>query len=509
MDLSNWLNDLRRAAAFAGICCTLVHVPAWAQDGGSVSPAPNSPAPNSPTTNSQPANSQTIDSQSGNSPPTNSRPVPATPAADNAQTAEAWWSFHVQATTITQAHDAFKAPYSGSESLQRKEPWRTTETMTVFLGARVWPGGEIYIDPEAAGGRGLSGAVGLAGFPNGEATRVGSSQLTPYLARLFFRQTFALSDVTDPVEGDLNQIAERRARSNVVLTVGKLAAGDVFDGNQSSHDPRTQFENWSLMANGAWDYPADTRGYTYGATVEWNCVDWSARAGAFAEPTEANGARFDHHLSRAFGDVVEIERRYKVGEHAGAVRALVFANSAHMGNYRDALLLESLAAPSVAAAPDSTTPPDITATRRYRVKYGAGLNFEQSLTAGISIFGRAGWNDGHTETWAFTEIDNTVSFGVTLSGASWHRRDDVIGVAVVSNGLSASHREYLAAGGHGFIVGDGRLDYAREDILETYYSWAAVRGVTVSVDGQFFEHPAYNRDRGPVALAGVRMHLQW
>ena len=406
------------------------------------------------------------------------------------------WSIHFQATTITQGHDAFSAPYEGLNSMQRNEPWRTTETMTLFLGARIWPGGEIYVDPEASGGRGLSGTVGAAGFPNGEATRVGESRITPYLARLFIRQTFALSTETEPVEGDINQIEEKRARSNVTITAGKFAAGDVFDNNQESHDPRTQFENWSLMANGAWDYPADTRGYTYGGTIELNEPDWSVRVGSFAEPREANGARFDRHVPRALGHALEIEKRLSWWKHVFIWRGLLFANSAHMGNYQDALAL-------------SPASPYVTQTRRYRVKYGAGVNIEQCLTNDLSLFGRAGWNDGHSETWAFTEIDNTISIGLSLAGAAWHRNRDTVGLAVVSNGLSSSHRDYLAAGGYGFIIGDGRIDYARENILETYYSFSVIRGLTLSLDAQCFQHPAYNRDRGPIALAGVRMHVQW
>ncbi|HEY9155987.1 MAG TPA: carbohydrate porin [Opitutaceae bacterium] len=414
------------------------------------------------------------------------------PVSDENQT----WSFHFQATTITQAHDVFSAPYAGENSLQREEPWRTTETMTLFLGVRLWSGGEFYIDPEASGGRGLSGATGLAGFPNGEATRVGNPQLTPYLARLFFRQTFALSEESEPVEADLNQIAGKRAHSNVIVTFGKLAAGDVFDDNTYSHDPRTQFENWSLMANGAWDYPADTRGYTFGGTIELNEPNWSVRVGSFAEPTEANGARFDHHLPRALAHALEIEKRFSFHGHAGALRGLLFANSARMGKYSDAIAL-------------SPTAPDVTATRAYRIKYGAGVNFEQGLTRDLSVFGRASWNDGHSETWMFTEIDSSVSAGLSLVGTSWHRHDDGIGVAVVSNGLSDDHRGYLAAGGYGFIVGDGRLNYARENLIESYYSWAVIHGLTLSFDAQFFQHPAYNRDRGPVELAGVRVHVQW
>ena len=406
------------------------------------------------------------------------------------------WSVHAQATTISQKHGAFAAPYAGDNSLATTEPWRTSETATLFLGLRLWQGAELFADPEASGGKGFSGAVGVAGFPNGEATRVGASALTPYLARLFLRQTFALGDATEPVEAGAHQLGGIRATENLTLTAGKFAAGDVFDDNRFSHDPRTQFENWALMANGAWDFPADTRGYTLGAAAELNAAGWALRAGVLAVPTEANGARFDHAVAHARGQVVEWEKPYAEGPRKGVVRLLAFTNQAHMGSYRTALAPRE---------PEAV----VTRSRSSRSKGGLGLNFEQELTEDTGIFGRAGWNDGKTETWAFTEIDNTASLGVSAKGAAWGRQRDVCGLAAVSNGLARDHREYLAAGGYGFIVGDGRLAYAREAVLETYYAAGLGHGLFLSLDGQFVTHPAYNRDRGPVFVGGFRVHAEY
>ena len=342
----------------------------------------------------------------------------------------------------------------------------------------------------------MSGAVGVAGFPNGEATRVGDSKLTPYLARLFFRQTIDLGGETEPIVADANQLAGMRSKSNLTITLGKFAAGDVFDDNSFSHDPRTQFENWSLMANGAWDFPADTRGYTYGVAIELNEPGWAIRAGSLAEPKEANGADFDHKLSQALGQVVELEEDYTTGSRPGVLRLLGFVNNAHMGSYR-----ETLDSPALSL--------DVTRSRKYRSKYGYGLNYEQEIADEIGLFGRAGWNDGHTETWAFTEIDNTLSLGISVKGAHWRRKDDVFGLAGVSNGLSRDHRDYLAAGGYGFIVGDGQLNYGREEILEAYYAAKLWKGLTVSLDCQFVANPGYNRDRGPVLVGGFRFHLAY
>ena len=407
------------------------------------------------------------------------------------------WSLHFQATTVSQLHDRFASPYAGQNSFRPDESLHNSVTATLFLGARLWSGAEFYVNPETAGGRGFSGTLGAAGFPNGEITRVGKEEMTGYFARYFLRQTFPLGNgATETIAAGPNQLPGKRDPSNLTVTLGKFSAADLFDQNAYSHDPRTRFLNWSLMGNGAWDYPADTRGYTYGVALEWNQPTWSARLGSFAEPTTANGAHFDHHLARALGNVAEIERSYSLGNHPGKIRALGFVNLAHMGDYR-----VTLNTPAYGM--------DLAQSRANRIKYGVGLNVEQELTRDLGAFARVGWNDGATETWAFTEIDRTAALGLSLKGTSWGRAGDHVGLAGVVNGLSNSHRDYLAAGGYGFIIGDGRLRYGEEMILETYYSLRVVSWAFVTLDYQWINHPAYNRDRGPASIGSLRLHAEF
>jgi high affinity Mn2+ porin len=408
----------------------------------------------------------------------------------------AWWSAHGQATLVSQGNWKFRSPYEGPNSLTPNLNYRTTATATLYLDARIWEGGEVIFNPEMAGGQGLSQTLGLAGFPNGEATRVGLIQPTPYVARLLYKQTWELGGEMEKVEDGPNRIAGQRAVDRLTVRIGKMAATDIFDDNTFSHDPRTQFLNWALMYNGAWDYPANTRGYTYGATVELNHKDWAVRYGVFAEPTVANGQDIDPRFLQANGHALEWEQRYAWREQAGKLRLMAYLNNAHMGDYRESLQLQP-------------TNPDITATRVYRVKYGFGLNWEQKISEELGVFARLGWNDGHTESWAFTEIDATGALGLLLAGKRWCRPGDTVGVALVVNGLSNGHRDYLAAGGLGFIIGDGRLRYGEEEILESFYNWQIKQGINVTFDFQGVNNPAFNRDRGPVAIAGARVHFEF
>jgi high affinity Mn2+ porin len=387
------------------------------------------------------------------------------------------FSFHGQTTVISQAHAPFHAPYSGPNSLANATDEENTFTTTLFSSLRLWKGGELYFDPEAAAGGGLSGGIGLAGITNGEATRVGTRALRISMARLYWRQT---------VEKD-----------RLVWTVGKFSVLDVFDINKYAHDPRTQFMNWGLMANSAWDYPADARGYTWGASLELSWEHWSARAGSFLEPEQANGTHLESDMSRANGSVLEIEHRHQIGTRAGTVRVLGFWNKADMGHYQTAIQTTGI-------------PPDVTATRTAgNRKYGAGLNAEQELSTDLGAFLRLSWNDGHTETWAFDEVDRTASAGLSWKGAGWSRPDDVIGLAILINGLSSDHRDYLAAGGAGFLLGDGRLNYGTEKIVETYYLWKVWKFVSLTLDFQGVENPGYNKDRGPVAVGALRLHAEF
>jgi high affinity Mn2+ porin len=408
------------------------------------------------------------------------------------------WSAHAQATVISMAHDVFHAPYSGLNSLPRDEGWKTSVTGTLFLAARTpWEGGSVYFDPEVAGGEGFGGVKGVAGFPNGEIPRVGTPEPEVYVARLYYQQDFGFGGEKQWVESQQHQLAGYRSESRLTVALGKLAATDFFDNNSYSHDPRTQFENWALMSNGAWDYPADTRGYTLGGVVELNTPHWSLRYGGFAEPKESNGSTLDSHIPQALGNVIEFEQRWNWQKRPGVLRLLAFVNTAHMGNYREAI--------------DRPGPsgPDVTSTRTYSTKYGFGLNFEQAVTDDLGVFARLGWNDGHTESWAFTEIDQTVSVGMSLKGSSWRRPEDVVGLAAAVNGISNDHRDYLAAGGYGFLIGDGKLSYSVEGIAEAYYLFKLAQHVFITGDIQYIQNPAYNRDRGPVFVGGLRAHIEF
>jgi high affinity Mn2+ porin len=410
--------------------------------------------------------------------------------------AEAWYSAHAQATFVTMVHSNFNPPYTGTNSLLPNEPMATSMTGTLFLDARLWEGGELIFNPEIAGGRGFSNTLGIAGFPNGEITRVGDVEPTWYFARLFLKQTFSLGGGQEKVEDGPNQIAGTQDVNRLTVSVGKFSATDFFDDNKYSHDPRTQFLSWAIMYNGAWDYPANVRGYTYGVELEYHTKWWTLSYGIFAEPEVANGAALDPHIADANGQALELEQRYEIYDHPGSLRYLAYLNHAHMGNYSEALN----------AMP---VDPNITLTRAYRFKYGFGLSWDQEVTKDLGVFGRLGWDNGQSEAWAFTEVDRLAELGLVLKGTSWCRPNDAIGVAYLIEGLSGPHRDYLGAGGLGFIIGDGQLRYGPEEIVEVFYSFEICKGITFSLDFQEVDHPAYNRDRGPVSIGGMRLHLEY
>jgi high affinity Mn2+ porin len=423
--------------------------------------------------------------------------APVEPVQPNPQ--PAWFNVHGQATVISQKHDVFPAPYAGRNSLPRDEPFRTSVTGTLFLGARLpWEGGEVYFDPEIAGGEGFGGVTGIAGFPNGEIPRVASPDPEPYVARLYFRQTFGFWGATERVEDTQNQLPGMRGVSRLTVNLGKFSAVDFFQQSAYANDPRAQFENWDLFTDAAWDYPADVRGYTEGAVIDFNQANWALRYGAMAEPKTANGGTLDSRVWNALGQSIELEQRWAIAQHPGDVRLMGYLNSAHAGKYRDAI--------------DHPGPrgPDVTLTRTFRSKYGFGLTADKEVTHDLGIFSRLGWNDGHSESWAFTEVDRSFSVGMSLKGSRWHRPDDVAGLSVAINGLAHDHREHLGSGGYGFIIGDGKLPhYALEDIVEAYYLFKVVEHVFVTPDIQFIDHPAYNSDRGPVVVGGIRVHIEF
>ena len=410
------------------------------------------------------------------------------------------WNLFGQATSIGQYHGVFRSPYSGDFSLRNYKERDVSLTSTLFLGLRLGRNTTLYFNPEIAGGRGFSGVSGLANSSNGELPRVASATPKPYLARLFLSQDFALGSETESVDGAVNQLAGPRPVKRYTITVGRFTLTDFFDNNRYSHDPRSQFIGWAVMFNGAWDYAADVRGYTWGWMHEFHTRNWSLRYASAAMPRVANGLRLDRRLFRNRADVLEAEYRYTAQKHPGAVRLLHYQNRANAGSYTQALReVES-----------SGGAPDVISTRQNgTLKYGFGLNLEQELAKDLGVFARLGWNDGKTESFAFTAIDSLATGGISLNGRRWRRPFDTTAAELTLSGISTVHAQYLARGGYDFLIGDGRLRYGHERIAEIFYNARLFPGFFASLDLQHVTNPAYNQDRGPVWIPSLRLHLEF
>ena len=409
------------------------------------------------------------------------------------------WSIHAQATYVYQSKDAFPARYSGPNSLRPEHERSYTFSTTLYLGVRPWSGGELYIDPEAVQGLALSRVTGLGGFTNGEIQKAAGPNLTAYRARAFLRQTFELGGEREQVEADANQLAGSVSANRFVLTLGNIATTDLFGSLTYAGDPRTQFLNWSFLTYGAYDYAADLRGYTWGIAGEYYRGDWTLRAGRFLQPRQSNGRRLNQHFLESYGDQIEVERKHELDGQPGKLQVLLYRNVASMAKFSEALAL----------AQATGTTPDITAVRRSQSKLGVGLGAEQALADDVGLFARASMHDGRTETFAFTEIDRSISAGAVIRGDRWHRAADTFSVGLVQNGISKPHRDYLAAGGTTFFLGDGALSYRPERIVEAYYSVGVVKGVSVTLDYQHIANPGYNADRGPVNVGSLRLHAEF
>jgi high affinity Mn2+ porin len=410
------------------------------------------------------------------------------------------WNLFWQATSIGQYHGTFASPYKGPFSLQDYPERDVSLTTSFFFGVRLDNDTQLYFDPEIAGGRGFSGVNGLANSSNGELPRVASATPKPYLARLYASHDFGFGPAKESFESDENQLAGTRPEKRYTITVGRFTVTDFFDNNRYSHDPRTQFMGWAIMYNGAWDYPADIRGYTWGWVHEFHSANWSFRYGSGGMPRVANGLRFDRRILKDHGDVFEQDHRHTLRTHAGAIRVLEYMNHADAGTYSEAIEL----------ARENGGRPDVTATRKSgTLKYGFGISAEQEITKNIGVFGRLGWSDGKTESFAFTAMDRLATLGVSVTGQSWHRRNDTVATEVTTAGLAAVHSQYLALGGFDFLIGDGRLNYAPEYVWESYYSAQLVHGFLASFDLQHVANPAYNQDRGPVWISSIRLHLEF
>ena len=409
------------------------------------------------------------------------------------------WTVHAQTTLLPQGYGPIRSPYASPLSLPGGGQLQATWTTTAFLGARLWDGGEFYFNPELAQGFGLNGTLGLAGFSNGEAQKAGAAFPRIRPQRYYFKQTFGLGGEQEDVPDGPNQLAGKRDIDRLSVIVGRFAVGDFFDGNAYAKDPRADFMNWAMWSSGAYDFPADLPGYTRGAVVELNRKDWALRAGLFQVPSAPNS---DVLTFRTGGTVAEFEERHSILARPGKLRVGIFANSGNTANYRDVV--------DLAAANPALDINDIAAaTQRERLKYGFYVNLEQQIADDVGMFARASWNDGQNQILSFTDIDRSLSGGLSIKGSHWQRPDDTVGLGGAVNGLSAAHRDYLAAGGTGLLIGDGRLNYRTERILEAYYAYSVIRNVTLTADYQLIVNPSYNADRGPVSIVSGRLHAEF
>src|SRR5579875_660707 len=410
-----------------------------------------------------------------------------------------------QANIILQGHAGFPARYSGPNSFTNWAQSATTHVLTLYTGYQLARTTEVFGDLEYATGRGVGNANGLAGYVNLDSVRLVQGvplSTAPYLARLMVRQIVPLSSEQEPEDRDPLHLATSIPARRIEFRLGKFDLTDFFDVNTWGSDSHLQFMNWTVDNNGAYDYAANTRGYTDGAMVEYDDHWWTARFATALMPKIANGINLDADLARSRAQNLELEARGNAIAHrAGVVRLLSYLNHANMGNYeqanRDFL--------------DGRTPaPDIIATRRQgRRRYGFGLNFEQAISADAGIFGRLGWSDGRNESFCYTEDDRTAEVGAFSMGRAWRRPQDRVGAAFVANGIVAAHRQYLALGGLGFLLGDGALAYGHEKIVESFYTAHLWRGFFVSADYQHVNNPGYNQDRGPVSAWAGRFHTDF
>ncbi len=412
------------------------------------------------------------------------------------------WALHSQYTNTYQWHPAFSAPYSGPNSLSANSNGEQTNDATLYVGYRVSSSSELWINAEYDQGYGLNGTLGMAGFPSGEAYKVGADNPYYRTPRLFYRKVINLGGQQQQVASAINQFAGSHTADNLTLTIGKFAVTDIFDNNTYAHDPRNDFLNWAAVDAGAFDYAADAWGYTYGAAIEWTTGSWTWRNGLFDLSQIPNSEKLTQRFSQ-YELVSEIEKRYKCENKPGKIRFLVFDNRGRMGSYADAIALWQQSGQPAGG-------PSTALVRRYASRPGAALNIEQAVTENLGLFARLSANNGNEETYEFTDINQSAELGMSLKGSQWGRADDSVGSALIVNGISSAARAYFADGGLGVLVGDGQLThYDTEQIAEFYYAWQALSYLTVTADYQYVRNPAYNADRGPVNIFAMRVHLQY
>ncbi len=428
--------------------------------------------------------------------------ISAASTAPNSPPVTEDYAFHGQITFTDQFHPGFHAAYSGANSLETGRRGDETFDLTLYGGVRPWAGAEIWLNPEVDQGFGFNDTLGIAAFPSAEAYKVGAASPYPRIPRLFLRQTINLGGATQAIAPDLNQLGGSQTADRLVFTLGKFSVGDVFDTNRYAHDPRNDFLNWANVDGGAFDYAADAWGYTYGASLEWYEAWWALRAGLFDGSVAPNSPALGFPLGRQLQIVAETEARYTLFGQPGKLKFLGFLTRARLATFTQ---LASLFAENPAA-----TTQDVVAIRRLRSKTGIELNLEQPVTETLGAFLRASLSDGREETYDFTDIDRSISTGLSLAGKAWGRGDDTVGLAFEVANISKARKDYLAQGGLGVLIGDGKLlNAGPEQVLETFYDFAVRSGVNLTADYQLVNHPAYNVDRGPVHVFGVRAHVQF
>lgn len=408
-----------------------------------------------------------------------------------------------QMTYIFQDKPTFSANYTlpGYNSLSPDKEQSHSFTATGYLGYRPWSGAEVYFNEEMVLGVPFSGLTGLASVPNAELQKASGPDPIFYIPRIFIRQTWDLGNSEyEYVLSGFNQLAGYVDSQRLVMSAGKMSVVDIFDNNSFAHDGRKDFFNWVNVTYGAFDYAADVRGYTWGAALEYYRDDWVVRAGRFAVPRQSNGLQLNYSIMNFHGDQIEIERDYQIANQSGKLRFLAFRNRELMGRFDDAIVYASEKGDSI---------PDVSNVRRTNTKHGYGVNLEQDLTSNLGVFARTSWNDGGTEMFSYTETERSNQVGLSLNGTQWGRSDDTLGLAFVENELSTAHQEYLSLGGTGFLIGDGKLNYRPERAVESYYSFAIAKKSWISFDFQHFNNPAYNADRGPLYVLGMRAHTEF